>query len=132
MVVTHALKGSSMCTYNTESGCDCPCECSILLHDDRYLCPVHGIKALEAKEQAEAQAEKASRELSVARTPPLWESPCDAIDKIEQMVERAYYDATITRQQRSLFRWAVRKAREVESPARCSRCARSIGGVEEL
>jgi uncharacterized Zn finger protein (UPF0148 family) len=123
-----------MCTYNTESGCDCPCECGILLHDDRYLCPVHGIKALEAKAQAEAQAEKASREVSVARTRPLWESPSDAtgIDQIEQMVERAYYGATITRQQRSLFRWAVRKAREAESPTRCSRCARSIDGVEEL
>jgi hypothetical protein len=130
MVVTHALKGSSMCTYNTESGCDCPCECGILLHDDGYLCPVHGIKALEAK----AQEVKASREVSVARTRPLWESPSDAtgIDQIEQMVERAYYGATITRQQRSLFRWAVRKAREAESPTRCSRCARSIDGVEEL
>ena len=119
-----------MCTYNTESGCDCPCECGILLHDDRYLCPVHGIKALEAK----AQAEQASREVSVARTRRLWEKPSDAtgIDQIEQMVERAYYNATITRQQRSLFRWAVRKAREAESPTRCSRCARSIGGVEEL
>jgi len=119
-----------MCTYNTESGCDCPCECGILLHDDRYLCPVHGIKALEAK----AQAEQALREVSVARTRPLWEKPSDAagIDQIEQMVERAYYDATITRQQRSLFRWAVRKAREAESPTRCSRCARSIDGVEEL
>src|SRR5271165_99632 len=105
-------KGSSMC-MGTESDCGCACECGILLHDDRYLCPVHGIKALEAKAQAEAQAEKASREVSVARTRPLWESPSDAtgIDKIEQMVERAYYDATITRQQRSLFRWAVRKAR---------------------
>jgi uncharacterized Zn finger protein (UPF0148 family) len=122
-------KASSMCTHNTESGCDCPCECGILLHDDRYLCPVHGIKALEAK----AQAEQASREVSVARTRPLWEKPSDAtgIDQIEQMVERAYYDATITRQQRSLFRWAVRKAREAESPTRCSRCARSIE-VEEL
>ena len=118
-----------MCTYNTESGCDCPCECGILLHDDRYLCPVHGIKALEAK----AQAEQAAREVSVDRARPLGETPSHAIgiDEIEQMVERAYYDATITRQQRSLFRWAVRKAREVESPTQCSRCARCLG-VEEL
>lgn len=118
-----------MC-IGTESGCDCPCECGILLHDDRYWCPVHGAKAQEAK----AQAENASREVSVARTPPLWESPSDAkgIDGIERMIERAYYDATITRQQRSLFRWAVRKAREAESPTRCSRCARSINGIEEL
>jgi len=119
-----------MCVDNPESECDCPCECSILLHDDRYWCPVHGAKAQEAK----AQAEKASHEVSVARTRPLCESHSDAIgiDEIEQMVERAYYEATITRQQRGLFRWAVRKAREVESPTRCSRCSRNIGGVEEL
>jgi len=118
-----------MCTYNTASGCDCPCECGILLHDDRNLCPVHGIKAQEAK----AQAEKASREVSVARTRPLWEKPSDAtgIDDIWEKVERAYFDGAITRRQRGLFQWAVRKAREVESPTRCSRCARCLG-VEEL
>lgn len=119
-----------MCKLYTESDCDCPCECGILLHDDRYWCPVHGLKALEAKEEVE----KASREVSVARTRPLLEKPSDAtgIDEIERMIERAYYDATITRQQRSLFRCAVRKAREAESPTRCSRCARSINGIEEL
>lgn len=119
-----------MCTYNTASGCDCPCECDILLHDDRYLCPIHGIKAQEAK----AQAEKASREVSVARIRPLWEKPSDAtgIDEIWEKVEQAYFDRTITRRQRSLFQWAVRKAREAESPTRCSRCARNIDGVEEL
>ena len=119
-----------MCTYNTESGCDCPCECDVLLHDDRYLCPVHGIKALEAK----AQAENASRGVPVARTRPLCESHSNAIgiDEVEKMVEQAYNEATITRLQRGLFRWAVRKAREAESPARCSRCAGSLGGVDEL
>lgn len=118
-----------MC-IGTESECDCPCECGILLHDDRYWCPVHGLKALEAKEEEE----KASRGVSMARIRPTWEKPSAAtgIDQIEQIVERAYYDAMITRQQRSLFRWAVRKAREVELPTRCSRCAQSIDGVNEL
>jgi len=119
-----------MCVDNTESECDCPCECGILLHDDRYWCPVHGIKAQEAK----AQAEKEARDVSAARTQAQREPPSRAIgiDEIEHMVEQAYYEATITRQQRGLFRWAVRKAREVESPTRCSRCARSMGGVDEL
>jgi hypothetical protein len=119
-----------MCVDNSESGCDCPCQCGFLLHDDRFWCPVHGVKTQEAK----AQAEKASLEVSVSRTPRLCESHSDVIgiDEIERMVERAYYEATITRQQRGLFRWAVRKAREAESPTRCSRCARSLGGVEEL
>lgn len=55
-----------------------------------------------------------------------------ALDEICEMVERAYFDGRITWQQRGLFLWAVRKSREVASPARYSRCARSIDGVEEL
>ena len=121
---------TDMCTDNTESGCDCPANAASCCTTTGYLCPVHGIKAQKAK----AQAERAAREVSVARTRPLWEPPSDGmgIDGIEQMVEQAYHDGTITRRQRSLFRWAVRKAREVESPARCSRCAGSMGGVDEL
>jgi len=122
------VKRTHMLT-SLESNTAPECECDILLHDDRYWCPVHGVKAQEAK----AQGEKAAREVSVAYTQPLREPPSHAIgiDEIEQMVEQAYYDGTITRQQRGLFRWAVRKAREVESPTRCSRCAR-LGGVDEL
>lgn len=104
-----------MCTYNPRSGCDCLCECDILLREDRDMCPVHGKAAQEAK----------GREMRV----PRWVT---ALDEIEQMVERAYYDGRITWQQRSLFRWAARKSREAESPARCSRCAQSLDGVKEL
>ena len=104
-----------MCTYNSRSGCDCLCECDILLAEDRNLCPEHGRSAQAAK----------AREMRV----PRWVT---AIDEIEQMVESLYYDGRITSQQRSLFRWAARKAREVESPAWCSRCAQSLDGVEEL
>ena len=119
-----------MCTYNPRSGCDCLCECDILLREDRDACPVHGIKAQEAK----AREVQAARRVSVGRTQPLWEEPSEstAVDEIWEMVERMYFDGRITRQQRGLFRWAVQKAQEVESPARCSRCAQSIDGVEEL
>jgi hypothetical protein len=55
-----------------------------------------------------------------------------ALDEIGELVERAYYDGRITWQQRGLFQWAAQKSREAESPARCSRFARSIDGVEEL
>lgn len=51
------------------------------------------------------------------------------LDEIWDMVERAYFDGQITSRQRGFFLWAVRKSREVESPARYSRC---IDGVEEL
>jgi hypothetical protein len=86
------------------------CECGILPHEDRDMCPVHGTKAQEAK---------APRRVSVGRTQPLWEEPSEstAVGEIWEMVERMYFDGRITRQQRGLFRWAAQKAQEVESPA---------------
>jgi hypothetical protein len=106
------------------------CLCGILLREDRDMCPAHGTAAQEAK----ARQVQAPRRVSVGRTQPLWEEPSEstAIDEIWKMVERAYFDSRITFQQRRLFQWAAQKAREVESLARCSRCARSIDGVEEL
>ena len=123
-------KGYSMCTYSPRSGCDCACECDVLLAEDRDMCPIHGTKAQEAK----ARESKAPRRVSVGRTYPLWDEPTEstALGEIEQMVEQAYFDGRITRQQRGLFLWAVRKSREAETPRRCSRCTRSIDGVEEL
>jgi hypothetical protein len=55
-----------------------------------------------------------------------------ALDDIRELVERMYFEGRITWRQRDLFRWAARKSREAESPARCSRCAQSLDGVEEL
>jgi hypothetical protein len=114
-----------MCTFNTSSGCDCPCECDILLREDRDMCPAHGTKAQETK----AREVQAARRVSVGRTQPLWEEPSEstAIDEIWEAVERTYYDGRITSQQRNLFRWAARKAREAE--ARCGQCG---APVEEL
>ncbi len=95
-----------MCTFNTASGCDCLCECDILLREDRDMCPEHGTKA---------QAMQAPIRVSVGRTRPLWEEPSEstAIDEIWETVERMYFDGRITWQQRRLFRWAAQKAREV-------------------
>jgi hypothetical protein len=95
-----------MCTFNTASGCDCRCECDVLLREDRDLCPEHGTKA---------QAVQAPRRVSVGRTHPLWDEPSEstAIDEIGQMVEQMYYLGKITWRQRGLFRWAARTAREV-------------------
>src|SRR5208282_2332984 len=63
-------KDNTMCTFNTSSGCDCPCECDILLAEDRDMCPAHGTEAQEAK----AREAQARRRVSVGRTQPLWES----------------------------------------------------------
>lgn len=106
------------------------CLCGILLREDRDMCPAHGTAAQEAK----AREVQAARKVSVGRTQPLWEEPSEstAIDEISETVERMYFDGRITWQQRGLFRWAAQKAQAVESPARCSRCAQSLDGVEEL
>ena len=107
-----------MCTFNTSSGCDCACECDILLREDRDQCPAHGTDAQEAK----AREAQGRRRVSVGRTQPLWEEPSEstAIAEISEMVEQAYFDGRITSQQRGFFRWAVGKAKESES--RCDQC----------
>ena len=99
------------------------CICGYLLREDRDYCPIHGKEPLPQRPR-----------ISVGRTTPLWEEPTasTALSEIEQMVERAYFDGRITSGQRSLFLWAVRKSREAESSVRCSRCAQSLDGVEEL
>jgi hypothetical protein len=107
---------------STESNTESECLCGILPHEDWDYCPVHGTEA----QQAKAQETQAPRRVSVARTRPLWDEPSEstAIEEIWQMVERAYFDGRITWQQRRLFQWAARKARETE-PQR-------LDGVEEL
>ncbi len=93
------------------------CMCDMLLCEDREACPVHGKKP---------QAVQPTRKVSVGQTQPLWESPSEstAIDEIWETVERTYFDGRITRRQRSLFRWAERKAREAES--RCGQCGAPV------
>ena len=106
----------------TESNTESECLCGILPHEDWDDCPVHGTEAQKTK----AQEMQAPRRVSVARTRPLWDEPSEstAIEEIWQMVERAYFDGRITWQQRRLFQWAARKARETEP--------QSLDGVEEL
>jgi hypothetical protein len=101
--------------------------CDILPCEDRDVCPVHGTKAREVQ---------APRRVSVGRTQPLWDEPSEstALDEIWQMLERMYFEGRITWQQRRLFRWAARKAREAESPARRGQSAQSIDNspIQEL
>jgi hypothetical protein len=93
------------------------CLCGILLREDRDMCPAHGTAAQQAQ---------AARRVSVARPQPLWESPSEstAIDEIWETVERLYFEAQITSQQRRLFLWAARKAKESES--RCGHCGAPV------
>ena len=66
-----------MCTFNTASGCDCRCECDILLREDRDLCPEHGTPK--------------RRRVSVGRTRPLFDVPTDTVlDSLESNVNEHY------------------------------------------
>ena len=93
-----------------ESNTASECLCGILPHEDWDDCPVHGTEAQEAK----AREAQAPRTVSVGRTQPLWEEPsdCTAIDEIEQMVERAYFDGRITGEQRGAFPGGPCESRE--------------------
>ena len=94
-----------MCTFNTASGCDCRCECDILLREDRDLCPEHG--------------RPKRRRVSVGRTRPLFDVPTDtALDSLETSVNGHYILGELTSDQRRIFNWAVRKCREMSRPYR--------------
>ncbi len=101
------------------------CMCGILPREDRDYCPVHG---------TEAQEKQPPPRVCIGGTQPLWDEPSEstALDEIWLMVEGMYFNGRITSRQRGLFAWAVRKARETESPALCSRCSQRLDGEEEL
>jgi hypothetical protein len=89
-----------MCTFNTASGCDCRCECDILLREDRDMCPEHGTPK--------------QRRVSVGRTRPLFDVPTDtALDSLETGVNKHYMLGELTAEQRRIFNWAIRKCREM-------------------
>ena len=89
-----------MCTFNTASGCDCRCECDVLLREDRDMCPEHGTPK--------------RRRVSVGRTRPLFDVPTDTVlDSLETSVNEHYMLGELTSDQRRIFNWAIRKCREI-------------------
>jgi hypothetical protein len=108
-----------MCTFNTSSGCDCRCECDVLLREDRDLCPEHGPKE---------QAVPAPRRVSVGRTQALYDvSSClSPLAKIEDIVNGAEMAGEFNHNQLGIMRWALRKCRSVASEVE------NDLGVEEL
>lgn len=90
-----------MCTFNTTSGCDCRCECDVLLAEDRDLCPEHG--------------KQKPRSVSVGRTQPPYDvySCSSALDKIEKIVDETMLAGEFSNRQLGIMRWALGKCRSL-------------------
>jgi hypothetical protein len=95
-----------MCTSNTASGCDCRCECDILLREDRDMCPEHGTPK--------------PRRISVGRTRPLYDIYCcsSALDKIEDILNQTMLTGEFCNRQQGIMRWALLKCRGLASDRR--------------
>jgi hypothetical protein len=86
------------------------CYCDVLPREDRDCCPVHGIPAA-----APPSRQPQPRRVSVGRTQPLYDvsSGASALDRIEDIVNRAIMEGEFTVQQRNILRWALRKCRSI-------------------
>lgn len=95
-----------MCTFNTASGCDCRCECDVLLAENRDKCPEHGTQK--------------TRPVSVGCTQPLYDvySCSYALDKIEEIVDQTMIVGEFSRRQLGIMRWALQKCRAVAGDLR--------------
>jgi hypothetical protein len=92
------------------------CECGYLSREDRDYCTAHGLNAKpqpQSKSQPEPQTQP--RRLSIGRTQPLYgiSSGSSALDKIEDIVNRADFASDLTRRQCGIIRWVIRKCRRI-------------------
>jgi hypothetical protein len=91
------------------------CQCGYLPREDRDFCTKHGTNAkLQPQSEPETQPQP-RRVVSVARTRPLYDASAgsSALDKIEDIVNRAIMEGEFTIQQRGIMRWAIRKCRSI-------------------
>ena len=96
------------------------CQCGYLPREDRDFCTKHGTNA-KPQPQSEPEAQTQPRRVvSVARTRPLYDATAgsSALDKIEDIVNRAIMEGEFTTQQRGIMRWALRKCRSIMSELR--------------
>lgn len=98
------------------------CQCGYLPREDRDYCTKHGTNAkLQPQSEPEPEKQPQPRRLvSVARTRPLYEATAgsSALDKIEDIVNRAIMEGEFTIRQRGIMRWAIRKCRSIMSERR--------------
>lgn len=91
------------------------CQCGYLPREDRDYCTKHGTNAkLQPQSEPETQTQP-RRVVSVGRTRPLYDATAgsSALDKIEDIVNRAIMEGEFTIQQRGIMRWAIRKCRSI-------------------
>ena len=96
------------------------CQCGYLPREDRDFCTKHGTNA---KPQSDPEPEKQPqprRVVSVGRTRPLYDitAGSSALDKIEDIVNRAIMEGEFTIDQRGIMRWAIRKCRSIMTKLR--------------
>ena len=96
------------------------CQCGYLPKEDRDYCTKHGTNA-KLQPQSEPETQPQSRRVvSVARMRPLYDATAgsSALDKIEDIVNRAIMEGEFTIQQRGIMRWALRKCRSIMTKLR--------------
>ncbi len=96
------------------------CQCGYLPKEDRNYCTKHGTNAkLQPQSEPETQPQP-RRFVSVGRTRPLYDATAgsSALDKIEDIVNRAIMEGEFTIQQRGIMRWAIRKCRSIMTELR--------------
>lgn len=98
------------------------CQCGYLPREDRDYCTKHGRNS-KPQRQSEPEPEtqpQSRRIVSVGRTQPLYDltAGSSALDKIEDIVNRAIMDGEFTVQQRRIMRWALRTCRSIMTELR--------------
>ena len=98
------------------------CQCGYLPREDRDYCTKHGTNAKpqpQSNPEPETQTQP-RRVVSVARTRPLYDATAgsSALDKIEDIVNRAIMEGEFTIRQRGIMRWALRKCRSIMTELR--------------
>ena len=94
------------------------CQCGYLPREDRDYCTKHGSTA-ESGSEPKLQLQP-RRVVGVGRTQPLYDltAGSSALDKIEDLVNRAIMDGEFTVQQRNIMRWALRTCRSIMTELR--------------
>jgi hypothetical protein len=92
------------------------CQCGYLPHEDRDMCSKHGDGRAIGPPKTPPQPQR----VSVGRTRPLYDvtAGSSALDKIEDIVDRAIMYGEFTVRQRGIMRWALHKCRSIMTELR--------------
>ena len=91
------------------------CQCGYLPREDRDFCTKHGANAKPQPQSKPEPQPPTRRVVSVGRTQPLYDvtAGSSALDKIEDIMNRAIMDGELTIRQRGIMHWALRKCRSI-------------------